>query len=961
LVSSAPALASAGVSDREAEVLALLGEHLSHAEIASRLFISVRTVESHVASLRRKLGVAGHRELIQLAASWRAAEAERAPRPPARLPAPLTSFIGRDSERAALAAALGESRLVSMVGPGGIGKTRLALAVAADVAGRFPGGTWYADLVLVAEAAMLPAAVMTAIGLSESSSRPAKDVLAAAVRERRALLVLDNCEHLVNAVAALTERLLSAGPELVVLVTSRIRLVVPHETVYLVPGLSVPPDEPDGGDAVALFAVRAAAAGAVLGAGGDQRRVGGICRTLGGVPLAIELAAARLPSLGLDGLEAGLADQLGLLAGGSRQPARHRSLSDTLEWSHQLLDAREQAVLGRVAVFAAPFTLAAAVAVAGFDPARPTQVADALARLAEHSLLTPVTGAGGTRYQALEPVRQFGTARLDPDDGQQTRVRHLAWCLATAAELDQGETAAPSWCGAFDAAADDLRAALAWSAGQPGTRGEAYQLAVILARLLFTRGRLREAQRRYEQAAPLAAGPASAAAALECAAATAKCRVIGHEALRLDRAAADMWLRAGNRAAASVAFARIAEHINRFIGMYASPPPPGTVETMLADARACAGDDARAAAAISTADEFRRVQGILQAEGGLRDALAAGQALGLARQAGDPLLVSAALDAVTLAQVMRGDIAAAAGNVAERIDPLIPMARDPRAAFDLQDALHTAIFVGVAAGQTASSLRHAEQHRDLEFLREERDLADAGLLAPAALAGQWDRVVAIGDQFRRDWEQAGQPAAPGRALAPAAVAMVHGLRGDDSGRAQWLAILAAIRGVDQEQAQHGCGYGEAFGAIVLLHHGQPDAAMGLLTADEDGSSFWHLPLWHQWITALRAEAAVLAGDAGSAHHLAQAKASADRNPIAAALTQRAEALLRADRAALLAAAAAFAQASYPYQQARTLILAGGGQRAAGEDELARMGAAPMAASWKADPPPGLAGLPAMPA
>jgi predicted ATPase/DNA-binding CsgD family transcriptional regulator len=907
LVSSAPALASAGVSDREAEVLALLGEHLSHAEIASRLFISVRTVESHVASLRRKLGVAGHRELIQLAASWRAAEAERAPRPPARLPAPLTSFIGRDSERAALAAALGESRLVSMVGPGGIGKTRLALAVAADVAGRFPGGTWYADLVLVAEAAMLPAAVMTAIGLSESSSRPAKDVLAAAVRERRALLVLDNCEHLVNAVAALTERLLSAGPELVVLVTSRIRLVVPHETVYLVPGLSVPPDEPDGGDAVALFAVRAAAAGAVLGAGGDQRRVGGICRTLGGVPLAIELAAARLPSLGLDGLEAGLADQLGLLAGGSRQPARHRSLSDTLEWSHQLLDAREQAVLGRVAVFAAPFTLAAAVAVAGFDPARPTQVADALARLAEHSLLTPVTGAGGTRYQALEPVRQFGTARLDPDDGQQTRVRHLAWCLATAAELDQGETAAPSWCGAFDAAADDLRAAL------------------------------------------------------ECAAATAKCRVIGHEALRLDRAAADMWLRAGNRAAASVAFARIAEHINRFIGMYASPPPPGTVETMLADARACAGDDARAAAAISTADEFRRVQGILQAEGGLRDALAAGQALGLARQAGDPLLVSAALDAVTLAQVMRGDIAAAAGNAAERIDPLIPMARDPRAAFDLQDALHTAIFVGVAAGQTASSLRHAEQHRDLEFLREERDLADAGLLAPAALAGQWDRVVAIGDQFRRDWEQAGQPAAPGRALAPAAVAMVHGLRGDDSGRAQWLAILAAIRGVDQEQAQHGCGYGEAFGAIVLLHHGQPDAAMGLLTADEDGSSFWHLPLWHQWITALRAEAAVLAGDAGSAHHLAQAKASADRNPIAAALTQRAEALLRADRAALLAAAAAFAQASYPYQQARTLILAGGGQRAAGEDELARMGAAPMAASWKADPPPGLAGLPAMPA
>jgi predicted ATPase/DNA-binding CsgD family transcriptional regulator len=943
-VSSASALAGAGVSDREAEVLALLGEHLSHAEIAARLFISVRTVESHVASLRRKLGVAGHRELIRLAAGYRAAAAERAPASAARLPSPLTSFIGRDSERAALAAALGESRLVSLIGPGGIGKTRLALAVAADMAGRFPGGIWCADLVLVAEAAMLPAAVMTAIGLSESSSRPAEDVLADGVRDRRALLVLDNCEHLVNSVAALTERLLSAGPDLVVLVTSRIRLVVPHETVYIVPGLSVPPDESDGGDAVALFAVRAAAAGAALGAGGDRRRVAGICRTLDGVPLAIELAAARLPSLGLDGLEAGLADQLSLLAGGSRQPARHRSLSHTLEWSYRLLDAREQAMLRRVAVFAAPFSLAAAVAVAGFDPARPAQVADALARLAEHSLLSPISGAQGTRYHALEPVRQFGTARLDPDDAQQTRVRHLAWCLATAAELDQGQTATPSWCDAFDAAADDLRAALAWSAAQSSTRGEAYQLAVILARLLFTRGRLREAQHRYEQAAPLAADPAGAAAALECAAAAAKCRVLGHEALRLDRAAAQMWLRAGDRAAASVAFARGAEHISRFAGMYASPPAPGTVETLLADARAQAGDDERAAAAISTADEFRRVQRAFQLQGGLRDAETAGHALGLARQADDPLLVSAALDAVTLAQVMSGDIVQAAGTATERIDPLTPLARDPRAAFDLQDALHTAIFVGVAAGQTTRGLRHGEQHHDLPFLREERDLGGAGLLAPGALAGQWDRVLALGDQFRRGWEQAGQPVAPGRALGPAAVAMVHGLRGDGSGRTQWLAILAAIRGVDQDQASHGCGYGEAFEAIVLLHRGQPDAALDLLSPAGDGSRSWHLLLWHQWIAALRAEAAVLTRDPSAARYLTQAKASADGNPIAGALTQRAEALLRADHAGLLAAAAAFARASYPYQQARTLILADGSQRATGQGELAAMGATPMAAS-----------------
>jgi len=260
-VTSASTLAEAGVSDRETEVLALLGEHLSHAEIAARLFISVRTVESHVAALRRKLNVGTHRELVRLAAGYPAAGTGLAAS--RRLPAPLTSFLGRDGERAALAAALGTSRLVSAVGPGGIGKTRLALAVAADVADRF-GGTWYADLVPVTDPALLAAAVLAALGADESSSRPAQDALAAAVGERRALLVLDNCEHLVNAVAVLTERLLSECPNLAVLVTSRIRLVVPHETVYPVPGLSVPPPGGEGGDAAVLFAARAVAAGAPL-------------------------------------------------------------------------------------------------------------------------------------------------------------------------------------------------------------------------------------------------------------------------------------------------------------------------------------------------------------------------------------------------------------------------------------------------------------------------------------------------------------------------------------------------------------------------------------------------------------------------------------------------------------------------------------------------------------------------
>jgi predicted ATPase/DNA-binding CsgD family transcriptional regulator len=939
------------VSGREAEVLALLGEHLSHAEIAARLFISVRTVESHVASLRRKLGASSHRELVRVAAGYRAAAAERAQAAPPRLPSPLTSFIGRNRERAALAGTLGESRLVSAVGPGGAGKTRLALAVAGDVADRFPGGTWYVDLVPVTDPALLPASVLADLDLGESSGRPAEDVLAAGVGDRRVLLVLDNCEHLVNAVAVLTERLLSACPNLVVLVTSRVRLLVPHETVYPVPGLSLPPDDEqgadheggdgpgtdeDGGDAAALFAERAAAAGAPVPAGASRRRAAGICRALDGMPLAIELAAARLPSLGLDGLEAGLADQLSLLTGGSRQQQRHRSLHDTLEWSYRLLDPREQAVLRRVSVFAAPFGLAAAAAVAGYDPAGPAQVASALGRLAEHSLLAPVTGTGGTRYHALEPVRQFGAARLDADGDQQARNRHLAWCLAAAADLDQGDMTEPGCSEAVDAAADEFRAALAWSAGHPGLRADAYQLAVLLSRLLFARGRLREAQRRYEQAADLAGDRASAAAALECAAATAKIRTAGGEALRLDRAAAAAYLQAGDRPAASVAFARGAEHINRAAGMYADQPAPGTVDRLLADARAHAGDDPRAAAAISSAEAQN---------GGRRGPHAAelfARALRLARQAGDPLLISAALDGTQFEQVMRGDIAAAADTAAGRVRALPPLARDPRAAFELRDALHTSIYTDVAAGQIAASLQHGEQHYDLPFLREERDVGGEDLLAPAAIAGQWDRVITLGEQWRRGWEHAGRPAAPGRSLAPAAVAMVYGLHGDDAARASWVAILAAIRGVDEQHAVHGSGGGEVFEAIVLLHRGQPHAALDLLTADVAGRRWWNRQLWHQWIAALRAEAAVLAGTPGAAGHITQAQAAAGRNPIAIALTQRAEALLRGDRVALLATAAAFTRASYPYQRARTLILAGGTQRAAGQRELAAMKATPMA-------------------
>ena len=349
--------------------------------------------------------------------------------------------------------------------------------------------------------------------------------------------------------------------------------------------------------------------------------------------------------------------------------------------------------------------------------------------------------------------------------------------------------------------------------------------------------------------------------------------------------------------------------------MYAGLPGRGTAGGLLADARAHASDDPRAVAAIGSAGA--QDPGLTGAQAAER----AGLALRLARQAGDPLLISAAYDAVTAGLMTEGDIHGAAATAAERVSMLPPLGRDPRVAFELKDALHTAIFTGVAAGQITGGLDHAEQHYGLPFLREERDLGCEDLIAPAALAGQGDRTLTLGHQWHRGWEHAGRPVAVGRSLAPAAVAMVHGLRGDDAARAGWLGILAAVRGVAEHDAVRGSGCGEVFEAIVLLDRGEAHAALDLLTTSTGGAS-WRTTLWHQWTAALRAEAAVLAQTPGAADLVAEAESAAGRNPVATALARRAGALFRGDADGVLGTAAAFAQAGYPYQQARTLALAG---------------------------------------
>ena len=440
---ASPSLTEAGVSEREAEVLALVGEHLTNQQIAARLYLSVRTVESHVSSLLRKLGVADRRALAELARDRTdAAPFDTALPPVAALPTPLTSFVGRAAERAALAEALAEHRLVTTVGPGGVGKTRLALAVAEDVRSSHSGGAHYIDLVPVTDPAMVGAALADAFGYGEQPGRSPAETVIAKLAAADVLLVLDNCEHLLDGVGILVERLLTACPRVVVLATSRARLRVPFEFVFAVPGLSLEGGEgasADQSDATALFRERAQMTGWSSQYADDHRRITTLCHRLDGMALAIELAAARVATLGLDGLDRALAHPLDLLTGGPRMDQRHRSLRAVLDWSLGLLSTDEQAVIRRASVFASPFAGEAAAEVAGFAPLTTTAVPHALASLAEHNLVVVDDGPSGTCYRharadpavrrrADGPRRRAGrrtspTSALVPGDRDPAAVR----------------------------------------------------------------------------------------------------------------------------------------------------------------------------------------------------------------------------------------------------------------------------------------------------------------------------------------------------------------------------------------------------------------------------------------------------------------------------------------------------------------------------------------------------------
>jgi predicted ATPase/DNA-binding CsgD family transcriptional regulator len=401
--------------------------------------------------------------------------------------APLTSFVGRVVEAAEVADLLSAHRMVTVAGVGGVGKTRFAGEVARAVGCRFADGAWLVELGAIQDGSLVPATVAASMGLPQDPSESPIDSLCTALARRQLLLVLDNCEHLLGAAAELCRALLLYADDVQVLATSREPLRVAGEAKYRLQPLAA------GSDAVTLFADRAREADRWFCLDDRTRPlVAQIVARLDGMPLAIELAAARIESLGLDHLAARLDDSLWLLTSSDRAAAdRHQSLAATVDWSYRLLAGREQQVFRRVAVYPGPFTLEAAVAVAG-DDAGP-----AVLHLVDCSLLTPPhTGPDGrARYAMLETVRVFARDRLieagEEDAAAQAMARYaltVAGAASAAARSSTGELVAGRWLDAEDAS---LRQALAWSLDHD--RGTALGLAIAVAYWRNVRGRHVEA------------------------------------------------------------------------------------------------------------------------------------------------------------------------------------------------------------------------------------------------------------------------------------------------------------------------------------------------------------------------------------------------------------------------------------------------------------------------------------
>ncbi|MEU8632105.1 LuxR C-terminal-related transcriptional regulator [Amycolatopsis sp. NPDC048633] len=847
------------ISAREAEVLAAVGEHLTNAQIAGRLHISARTVESHVSALLRKCGASDRRQLAALAAEAAELGARSGD---AVLPEARTSFVGRAEELEAVRTALDTARLVTLTGPGGVGKTRLAVTAAAAVAPRFPAGVVYLDLVPVPPGQVVAAAA-AALGVTERPPRPLLDSVADRVRGRAMLLVLDNCEHVLDDVGGLVEALLRAGGRLRILATSRERLAVTGEEAHAVPPL------PLGSAAEALFLDRARALDRTFAAA--PARVTEACARLDGLPLAIELAAARAAAIGVDGLLTALDDRLRAVVGARGGEARHHSLSDVLGWSYDLLDPAERALFRRLAVFAAGFDLDAAAAVSPRE--RPSTVAHLLGRLVEKSLVVR-RGTDRTRYRLLETVRAFALEHFEGDDERDEVLRaHLAWASRVAVELEAGLD--EDLAARYDEVADDLRAAFARTGEEPDP--VAHRLGRALAHLTFARGSFVESRAHYRAAAGRATAPADAVRDLRSASEAAQSLADGDDAFALLLAGAD---RAGDERDRAVLRALAVTLATRFVGDFRHPVPPARRADLLARAERAPVEDLEHAAVLATARAW---------QGGADPAAA----IEAAHDLGDPTLLQGALDSANAAAARQGRLREAYRVARERLDLLPTLTRHrPADGIEMFDLFHSmsvgALAVGDLPGALAIAARATEQdpvNGDYPFVSLLK------YLAPLTLSGRFDEAVELGERAFAEWRAAGSPLLAWLAPSVQVLELATGLRGDHG---LWRARTLEFAGHPEPRSGRLAATTAFVEARLAVHTGHlTDADRLVRNAFQEFPQPWY----RAYANAAGAELAVLAHLPDAEKRLEQADRTAEENDWAAACVARARGRFTGDAAA----------------------------------------------------------------
>jgi predicted ATPase/transcriptional regulator with XRE-family HTH domain len=476
-----------------------------HAALAARFLPALHVdKEPNWAARLLELGAASHAE----GQPDEPAPAADIPLSPHNLPAQLTSFIGRERELAEIKQLLapdfsdmgGEVRLLTLTGHGGTGKTRLALQAATALLMSFTDGVWWVELAPLTDPALIPQAVTSVLGLKEEPDRPLLATLINHLHGKRALLILDNCEHLIQASAQFADAVLRGCPHVRLLASSREMLGVAGERALVVPSLLTPEpraalsvDAMRNYDAVRLFVARASTTAPHFTLTAENASaVVQVCWRLDGIPLALELAAARLRMLPVEELAARLDDAFRLLTGGSRMALpRHQTLQALIDWSYEMLPDAEQKLLRRLAVFSGGWTLAAAEAVCAGDGLESNAVAGLLGRLIDKSLVLVEEQAGAARYRLMETIRQYAQAKLAASGAaDEARGQHATFYLAFA-EADAPALTGrlqPAWLDRMEREHDNLRVALGWCQSAPDRAELGLRLTGQLAWLWYSHG-----------------------------------------------------------------------------------------------------------------------------------------------------------------------------------------------------------------------------------------------------------------------------------------------------------------------------------------------------------------------------------------------------------------------------------------------------------------------------------------